>query len=119
MVANPLWTPDQRPLEQDWIDTSTNKPSAWHNGDIAEFPVSAAAAGPVTIVDSLLGQQLVYASEIIIDDGASYTFQGSTPSDQLQITAAGTTIEPRTSPVKTSSATIDCAIRARASSMSI
>ncbi len=105
-------------LEQGWTtdpnvtDWSTNGPSGpyqcWSNTDSAEFPVSA--AGPVTIVDSLPGQQLIYASAIIIDDGASYTFKGSTPNDQLQITAAGTTIEPSLNPLKTTSATIGCAI---------
>ena len=108
LAVNAVWTPDQSPSEQDWL--LNGQPSAWIQGAEAVFP--AAAAAPVTIVDSLPGQQLIYASKITIDDGSgnNYSFVGSTSSDELQIPAGGTTIEVDQSVTSSTTATISASI---------
>ncbi len=91
LVADPTWTPDSSVT--DWVDESTGFPSAWQQNAVAEFPPSA--AGPVALVNSALaGLPLIYASEIIIDDGSgsNYSFTGSS-GDALEIPATGTTIQ--------------------------
>ena len=107
LAVNAVWTPDQSPSEQDWL--LNGQPSAWIQGAEAVFP--AAAAAPVTIVDSLPGQQLIYASKITIDDGSgNLLFVGSTSSDELQIPAGGTTIEVDQSVTSLTTATISASI---------
>ena len=96
-----VWTPTST---QDWLNDG--RESAWIQNSIAKFPVSAEGAGPVAIADSLPGQQLIYASQIIIEDGANYSFVASTPTDQLQIPSSGTLISLSSTDTSPSTATI-------------
>ena len=90
LVADPTWTPDSSVT--DWVDESTGFPSAWQQNAVAEFPPSA--AGPVALsYSALAGLPLIYASEIIIDDGSEQLFLHRLLRGALEIPATGTTIQ--------------------------
>jgi probable HAF family extracellular repeat protein/autotransporter-associated beta strand protein len=86
-ITNPVWAPNDHSM-LDWKDEFGNQ-TYWRNGNTAKFP---AAAGTVTIAECAAENSLIYATQITIDDGASYSFVAQTSSDKLQIPAMGTAI---------------------------
>jgi hypothetical protein len=90
-VANPIWT--SNPNVVDWTDMSTGLPSPWVQNDTAQFPASGTQASPAVVDITGAGSQgLVYASEIIVENGANYQFAplASAATDELRIDPAAT-----------------------------
>ena len=73
---------------------------------MAEFPASADAGHGSDRLRPASRPAAIYASQIIIDDGANYSFVASTPTDQLQIPSSGTLISLSSMDTSPSTATI-------------